>query len=36
MINEEIAAQVLDALRENTAYSQTQAKELTKKFQALT
>jgi uncharacterized coiled-coil DUF342 family protein len=35
MINDEIAVQVLDALREKTVQAQTQAKELTEKFQAL-
>jgi hypothetical protein len=35
MINEEITTQVLDALRENTMYVQTQARELTYKFHTL-
>jgi hypothetical protein len=35
MINDDIAVQVLDALREKTVHTQTQAKELTKKFKAL-
>jgi hypothetical protein len=35
MINEEITVQVLDALREKTVQAQTQAKELTEKFQTL-
>jgi DNA repair exonuclease SbcCD ATPase subunit len=35
MISDEIAVQVLDALREKTTQAQTQAKELTEKFQAL-
>jgi hypothetical protein len=35
MINDEIAVQVLDTLREKTTQAQMQEKELTKKFQAL-
>jgi hypothetical protein len=35
MINEEITMQVLDALREKTTQAQTQARELTEKFQTL-
>jgi hypothetical protein len=35
MINDEIAVQVLDALREKTTQAQMQEKELTEKFQAL-
>jgi hypothetical protein len=35
MINDEIAVQVLGALREKTVQAHTQAKELTEKFQAL-
>jgi hypothetical protein len=36
MISDEIAVQVLDALREKTEQAQAQAKELTKKFHPLT
>jgi hypothetical protein len=35
MISDEIAVQVLDALREKTMKAQTRAKELTEKFQDL-
>jgi hypothetical protein len=35
MINEDITAQVMDALREKTVQAQTQAKELREKFQTL-
>jgi hypothetical protein len=35
MINKEITSQVLDALREKIAQAQTQARELTDKFQTL-
>jgi hypothetical protein len=35
MINDEIVVQVLDTLKEKTMQAQTQAKELTEKFQAL-
>jgi predicted nucleic acid-binding Zn-ribbon protein len=35
MINDEIAVQVLDALKEKTVQAQTQAKELTEKFQVI-
>jgi predicted nucleic acid-binding Zn-ribbon protein len=35
MVNDEIAVQVLDALKEKTAQTQTQATELMEKFQAI-
>jgi len=35
MINDEITVQVMDPLREKTVQAQTQAKELTEKFQDL-
>jgi hypothetical protein len=35
MFNEEIAMQVLDALKEKNAQAQTQATELMEKFQAI-
>jgi hypothetical protein len=36
MVSDEIAVQVLDALKEKTAQAQTQATDLTEKFQAIT
>jgi hypothetical protein len=35
MVNDEIAVQVLDALKEKTVQAQTQAMELTEKFQEI-
>jgi hypothetical protein len=35
MINDEIVVKALDTLREKTVQDQTQAKELTEKFQSL-
>jgi hypothetical protein len=36
MVNDDVAVQVLDTLKENTAQEQTQEKELNNKFQAIT
>jgi hypothetical protein len=35
MVNDKIVVQVLDALKEKTVQAQTQATELTEKFQAI-
>jgi hypothetical protein len=36
MVSDEIAVQILDALKEKTAQAQTQATKLREKFQAIT
>jgi hypothetical protein len=36
MVNDEIAVQILDALKEKTVQAQTQATELMEKFQVIT